>query len=235
MSTPPVATPCKRPRFPAGSIGPWGWPCGRPCLRYRGGEGPTAAPGVPLTWEAVRHRGRQFGQTCAHAARRRRPRPGDVRHVSAVFLSLHGERHRLGRAADRDGRAPEMPGQRRRPGPAAQRFFRQGLRGVSYAPRVTVTDQLKRSGAARRGVVPTVEPRQNRQLGRPAEHPRPPTRPRERRLQGFKSPGHAQRFLASYGPIAPHVRPRRIDPHPTGTRPTGGCAPNSSKTWRTQR
>src|SRR2546426_8394908 len=28
-------------------------------------------------------------------------------------------------------------------------------------------------------------------------------------MQGFKAPGHAQRFLAVYGPIAPHCRPRR--------------------------
>jgi putative transposase len=28
-------------------------------------------------------------------------------------------------------------------------------------------------------------------------------------MQGFKSPGHAQRFLSAYGPIAHHFRPRR--------------------------
>jgi putative transposase len=28
-------------------------------------------------------------------------------------------------------------------------------------------------------------------------------------MQRFKSPGHAQRFLSSYGPIAQHFRPRR--------------------------
>jgi putative transposase len=28
-------------------------------------------------------------------------------------------------------------------------------------------------------------------------------------MQGFKSPGHAQRFLSAYGPIAQHFRPRR--------------------------
>ena len=28
-------------------------------------------------------------------------------------------------------------------------------------------------------------------------------------MQGFKSPGHAQRFLSAYGPIAQHSRPRR--------------------------
>src|SRR5215475_4799082 len=36
-----------------------------------------------------------------------------------------------------------------------------------------------------------------------------PTRQRERHMQRFKSPGHAQRFLAAYGPIAQHFRPRR--------------------------
>jgi putative transposase len=28
-------------------------------------------------------------------------------------------------------------------------------------------------------------------------------------MQGFKSPGHAQRFLSAYGPIFQHFRPRR--------------------------
>jgi putative transposase len=28
-------------------------------------------------------------------------------------------------------------------------------------------------------------------------------------MQGFKSAGHAQRFLSSYGPSAQHFRPRR--------------------------
>jgi len=36
-----------------------------------------------------------------------------------------------------------------------------------------------------------------------------PTRQRERRMQRFKSPGHAQRFLSAYGPIAQHFRPQR--------------------------
>src|SRR5262245_9147615 len=36
-----------------------------------------------------------------------------------------------------------------------------------------------------------------------------PTRQREQRMQRFKSPGHVQRFLSAYGPIAQHFRPRR--------------------------
>jgi hypothetical protein len=65
------------------------------------------------------------------------------------------------------------------------------------------------SGAAKRGVLPSVEHRQHRYLNNRAENSHQPTRQRERRMQGFKSPGHAQRFLATYGPIAQHFRPRR--------------------------
>src|SRR5262249_18792315 len=36
-----------------------------------------------------------------------------------------------------------------------------------------------------------------------------PTRQRERRMQRFKSPGQAQRFLSAYGPITQHFRPPR--------------------------
>jgi putative transposase len=35
------------------------------------------------------------------------------------------------------------------------------------------------------------------------------SRQRERRMQRFKSPGHAQPCLAAYGPITSHFRPRR--------------------------
>ena len=43
----------------------------------------------------------------------------------------------------------------------------------------------------------------------PAENSHQPTRQRERRMQRFKSPGQAQRFLSAYGPIMQHFRPRR--------------------------
>jgi putative transposase len=41
------------------------------------------------------------------------------------------------------------------------------------------------------------------------EHSHQPTRQQERRMPGVKSAGQAQRFLAAYGPIAQHFRPRR--------------------------
>jgi putative transposase len=76
-------------------------------------------------------------------------------------------------------------------------------------PRVIITDKLASYGAARREVLPSVEHRRHKRLTNRAENSHQPTRERERRMRRFKSPGHAQRFLAAYGPIAGHFRPRR--------------------------
>src|ERR1051325_5495843 len=97
--------------------------------------------------------------------------------------------------------------QSRRDKRAAKKFFRKLLKGLSYVPRVIVTDKLKSYGAAKREILPGVEHRQHRYLNNRAENSHQPTRQRERRMQRFKSPGHAQRFLSAYGPTAQHFRP----------------------------
>jgi putative transposase len=99
--------------------------------------------------------------------------------------------------------------QRRRDKHAAKKFFRKLLKGCRYVPRVIITDRLKNYGAAKREILPGVEYRQHRYLNNRAENSHQPTRQRERRMHRFKSGGHAQRFLAAYGPIAQHFRPRR--------------------------
>jgi transposase-like protein len=63
-------------------------------------------------------------------------------------------------------------------------------------------------GAAKRELLPGVEHRQHRYLNNCAENSHQPTRQCERRMQAFKSPGQAHRFLATYGPMAWHFRPR---------------------------
>jgi putative transposase len=92
---------------------------------------------------------------------------------------------------------------------AAKKFFRKLLKGLKYVPRVMVTDKLKSYEAAKREIIPSVEHRQHRYLNNCAENSHRSTRQRERDMRGFKSAGHAQRFLAAYGPIAQHFRPRR--------------------------
>ena len=99
--------------------------------------------------------------------------------------------------------------QSRRNKQAAKKFFRKLLKGLTYMLWVIITDKLKSYGAAKREMLPGVEHRQSRYLNNRCENSHRPTRQRERRMQGFKSPGHAQRFLSAYGPITQHFRPRR--------------------------
>ena len=209
MNPPRPTNLYRRHRFPAEIISHCVWLYFRFCLSYRDVEELMAERGVILTYEAVRYWCRKFGQTYANELRRRRPRPGDKWHLDEVFLTIHGERHYLWRAVDQEGHVLDILVQRRRDKQAAKKFFRRLLTGLTYVPRVIITDQLKSYGAAKREVLPSVEHRQHRYLNNRAENSHQPTRQRERRMQGFKSPGHAQRFLASYGPIAQHFRPRR--------------------------
>jgi putative transposase len=126
-----------------------------------------------------------------------------------VFLTINGERHYLWRAVDQKGHVLDILVQRRRNKQAAKKFFRKLLKGLRYVPRVIITDKLKSYGAAKQEMLPGVEHCQHRYLNNRAENFHQPTRQRERRMQGFKSAGHAQRFLAAYGPIAQHFRPCR--------------------------
>jgi putative transposase len=209
MNTPPTSNPYKRHRFPAEIISHGVWLYFRFCLSYRDGEELMAERGIILTYEAGRYWCRKFGQTYANQLRRRRPRPGDTWHLDEVFLSIHGQRHYLWRAVDQDGHILDILVQRQRDKQAAKRCFRKLLKGLTYVPRVVITDKLNSYGAALREILPGVEHRQHRYLNNRAENAHPPTRQRERRMQRFKSPGHAQRFLSAYGPITSHFRPRR--------------------------
>jgi len=165
--------------------------------------------GVVVTYETIRKWCSNFGQQYANHLRRRRPRPGDKWHLDEVFLTIKGERHYLWRAVDQDGNVLDILVQRRRDKQAAKKFFRKLLQGLTYVPRVIVTDKLKSYGAAKREILPGVEHRQPRYLNNRAENSHQPTRQREQRMQRFKSPGQAQRFLSAYGPIMQHFRPRR--------------------------
>ena len=126
-----------------------------------------------------------------------------------VIVTINGRTHYLWRAVDQDGTVLDILVQPQRDKRAAVKFLRKLLKGLAYVPRVVITDKLASYGAARRDVLPNVEHRRHKGLNNRAENSHQPTRERERRMRRFKSPGHAQRFLAAYGPIASHFRPRR--------------------------
>jgi putative transposase len=117
--------------------------------------------------------------------------------------------HYLWLAVDQDGNVLDILVQPRRDKQAATKFLRKLLKGLTYVPRVVITDKLASYGAAMRDVLPSVGHRRRKGLNNCAENSHQPTRERERRMRRFKDPGQAQRFLAAYGPIASHFRPRR--------------------------
>jgi putative transposase len=209
MTTPPITSPYKRHRFPAEIISHGVWLYFRFCLSYRDVEELLFARGLTVTYEAIRQWCHKFGRRYANQLRRRRPRPGDKWHLDEVFLTIHGERHYLWRAVDQEGNILDILVQRRRDKMAAKKFFRKLLKGLTDAPRLIITDKLASYGAAKRELLPSVEHRQHRYRNNRAENSHQPTRQRERRMGRFKAPGHAQRFLAAYGPITSHFRPRR--------------------------
>jgi len=196
-------------RFPVEIIGHAVWLYFRFALSYRDVEELLAERGVIVTYETIRRWSRKFGQAYANGLRRRRPRPGDKWHLDEVFISINGVQHSLWRAVDQEGSVLDILVQSRRDAAAARKFFRRLLKGLRYVPRVLITDKRASYSAAKRAVLPNVEHRRHKGLNNRAENAHQPTRERERRMRRFTSPGHAQRFLAAYGPIASHFRPRR--------------------------
>jgi putative transposase len=209
LNTRTSANRYKNYRFPVEMISHGVWLYHRFCLSYRDVEELLFAHAVSVMYEAIRQWCRKFWQEYANQLRSRRPRPSDKWHLDEVFLTINGERHYLWRAVDQNGTVLDILVQRRRNKTTDKKFFRKLLKRCQYVPRVIITDKLESYGAAKRELLPSVEHRQHRYLNNRAENSHQPTRQRERHLQGFKSPGHAQRFLAAYGPIAQHFRPRR--------------------------
>jgi len=207
MNTPVFTDRYKNHRFPAEIISHGVWRYYRFCRSYRDVEELWFARGIIVTYEAIRKWCLKFGQPYANQLRR--PQLGDKWHLDEVLLTIDGERHDLWRAVDQNGHVLDIWVQRRRDKKAAKKFFRKLLKGCRYVPRVIVTDQLKSSGAAKRELLLSVAHRPHRYLNNRAENSHQPTRRRARRMQGFKSPGHAPRFLSADGPIAQHFRPRR--------------------------
>jgi putative transposase len=209
MTPPAHAERYKNHRFPGEIISHGVWLYYRFTLSYRDVQEILMERGITVSHEAIRGWCQKFGQDYANQLRRRRPRPGDKWHLDEVFLTINGTRHYLWRAVDQDDNVLDILVQSRRNKKAAKKFFRKLLRGLTYVPRVVITDKLKSYGAAKREILPGVEHRQSRYLNNRCENSHRPARQRERRMQRFKSPGHAQRFLSAYGPISQHFRPRR--------------------------
>jgi putative transposase len=196
-------------RFPAAIISHAVWLYFRFALSHRDIEELLAERGVQVSYEAIRLWCRRFGATYAIGLRRRRSRAADKWHLDEVQLKIKGKQHWLWRAVDRDGLVLDILIQERRNQEAAERFLRRVLDGEEQAPRVVVTDKLASYPPALKRVLPGAEHRRHKGLNNRAENSHRPVRKRERALQRFKSPDHAQRFLEPFSAVCNHFRPRR--------------------------
>jgi putative transposase len=212
------AAPCRDPlyrgyRFPAAIIGHAVWLYFRFALSHRDVEELLAERGVRVSYEAIRLWCQRFGPSFAGGLRRRRSRSADKWHLDEVQLKIKGRKHWLWRAVDRDGLVLDILVQERRNQEAAERFLRRVLEGEGQAPRVVVTDKLASYPPAIKRVLPTAEHRRRKGLNNRAENSHRPVRKRERVLQRFKAPEHAQRFLGPFTAVGNHFRPRRPRRH----------------------
>jgi putative transposase len=195
-----------RHRFPAEIISHCVWLYFRFALSFRDVEEMLAMRGVALTYETVREWCLKFGQTYANGLRNKTPRPGDRWHLDEVFLKINGHLHYLWRAVDQDGDVLDILVQSRRDKKAAKKFFRKLLKQLRYVPSLIVTDKLKSYRAVKAEVMPSVEHIQQKYQNNRAENSHEPTRLREKVMRRFKSAGHAQRFLSTFGLISSHFR-----------------------------
>ncbi|MBD2000248.1 IS6 family transposase [Leptolyngbya sp. FACHB-541] len=198
-----------RHRFPVEIISYCVWLYYTFPLSYRDIEKMMLYRGIEVTYESIREWCHKFGQQYANQVRRKRPYLTDRWHLDEVVIAIKGQQYYLWRAVDSQGNVLDILMQRHRDTQAAKRFFRKLLKQQGFVPRVIVTDKLKSYEAAKNQMLKSVEHRQHKQLNNLCENSHQPTRLRERRMQKFKSPGQAQRFLSAFGPIRDHFHPKQ--------------------------
>ncbi len=140
----------------------------------------------------------KFGLEYARKLRRLRPRSDGRWHLDEVFVCINGKRMYLWRAVDSEGEVLDILVQSQRNKRAALKLMRKLLKKQGYAPAHLVTDSY---GAALRDLNMTGKHVTGGRSNNRAENSHLPVRQRERRMQGFKSPGSAQRFLSTHAAI----------------------------------
>jgi putative transposase len=168
-------------------------------LSYRDVEELLAERGISVAYESVRRWVIKFSPVFARNLRRLRPRPSGTWHLDEMVVSIQGRRMYLWRAVDAEGKVLDVPVQPKRDKRAAQKLMRKLLKKQGMAPDVWVTDKCPAYGAALHELhLNRAAHLQHRRANNRAESSHVPVRRRERKQQGFKSPGSAQRFLSMH-------------------------------------
>jgi putative transposase len=192
---------CARHQCPPDIIRHAVWLYYRFTLSYRDVEELLAERGIDVSYESVRRWAMKFGPKIAAGLMRQRPRPDDRWHLDEMVVRI-GARHMfLWRVVDGEGEVLDMLVQRHRDKSAAYRLLRKLLKRQGFVPRTIVTDKLRSYGAALRALGFAGHHEQGSRANSRAENSHQPIRRRERKMQRFKSPKSAQRFLFVYAAI----------------------------------
>jgi transposase-like protein len=109
----------------------------------------------------------------------------------------------------REGEVLDVLVQAKRDKKAALRLMRKLLKKNGFAPRTVVTDKWRAYTAAFRDLGLTAWHHQAKWKNNRIEGSHARTRRRERVMQGFRSPGSAQRFLAIHAAVYNNFATRR--------------------------
>ena len=203
-------------RFPAEIIERAIWLYLRFTLSFRDVEDLLAERGILVSYETVRRWVNHFGPMIAADLRKRRPKPYSTWHLDEAYLKIAGRMVYLWRAVDAEGEVLDVLVQSKRDKHAALKLMRKLLKKYGFVPDRMITDDLRSYGAAARDL--GIESRHERGQWRNnrAENSHQPTRRRERKMQRFKSPGSAQKFLSAHAAVyntfnvQRHLTTRRI-------------------------
>ncbi len=190
-----------RHRFPPEIIQHAVWLYFRFPLSFRDVEDMLAERGIDVSYESVRRWSVKFGLAYASKLRRSRPRPDARWHLDEVFVTINGKRMYLWRAVDSEGEVLDILVQSRRNKRAALKLMRKLLKKQGFVPTNVVTDKLPSYGAALDDLGLSKRHEFGGRKNNRAENSHLPVRQRERRMQGFKSPGSAQRFLSTHAAV----------------------------------
>jgi transposase-like protein len=190
----------KRHRFPADVIRQAVWLYFRFTLSFRDVEDLLAERGIEVSYETIRCWTIKFGPAFASSLKRRRLQPTGRWHLDEMVVKIRGQRMFMWRAVDDEGEVLDVLVQKRRNKAAALKLLRKLLKNQGIHPEAIATDKPASYRAAARDLGLTDRHRPGGlQANNRAENAHLPIRRRERKMQGFKSQGQAQRFASTHG------------------------------------
>ncbi len=150
-------------------------------------------------------------------------------HLDEVYLKIDGRMVYLWRAVDAEGEILDVLVQSKRDQHAALKLMRKLLKKYGFVPDQLITDDLRSYGAAARELGIEKHHERGRWKNNRAENSHQPTRRRERKMQGFKSRGSAQRFLSTHAAVYNTFNVQR---HLTSASTHRGFRGAALDTWR---